>query len=268
MSGPVARSIASATCSSSFGSLHAPRHATMHMCALSDTTLGPKSCATSVGHASRATHGENVRIDSPSHSAHSAAVALITPRRGPPGADPRARARTRCTCGRGGRRWRHRAGGRRRWRRRAGGRTGGRPGLSPAPRVVVRIRVVAEILLGAVSLGGVGRRNLAAVPRTARGSAQRPSQRAQAVRSRLVVAGVCDTGRRDRVRLGTGAEGCAAGAPEFENRADVGGEGGARTELSAEPVQSHGGEDIVIALLDRLERVRLLLVAHVGARRQ
>ena len=47
----------------------------MHMCALSDTTLGPKSCATSVGHASRATHGENVRIDSPSHSAHSAAVA-------------------------------------------------------------------------------------------------------------------------------------------------------------------------------------------------
>ena len=67
---------------------------------------------------------------------------------------------------------------------------------------------------------------------------------------------------------GTGAEGCAAGAPEFENRADVGGEGGARTELSAEPVQSHGGEDIVIALLDRLERVRLLLVAHVGARRQ
>ena len=49
-----------------------------------------------------------------------------TPRRGPPGADPRARARgTRSTCGRGGRRWRRRAGGRRRWRRRAG--------LSPAP---------------------------------------------------------------------------------------------------------------------------------------
>ena len=71
----VVRSIASATRSSSFGSLHAPRHATMHMCALSDTTLGPKSCATSVGHAFRATHGENVRIDSPSHSAHSAAVA-------------------------------------------------------------------------------------------------------------------------------------------------------------------------------------------------
>ena len=46
------------------------------------------------------------------------------------------------------------------------------------------------------------------------------------------------------------------------------GEGGARTELGAEPVQSHGGEDIVIALLDRPERVRLLLVAHVGARRQ
>ena len=153
---------------------------------------------------------------------------------------------------------------------RAGGRAG--RGFRRLPRVVRR--VVAEILLGVVSLGlvarrvGVGRRNLAIVPRTARGSFQRPSQRAQAVRSRLVVAGVCDTGRRDRVRLGTGAEGCAAGAPEFENRADVGGEGGARTELSAEPVQSHGGEDIVIALLDRLERVRLLLVAHVGARRQ
>ena len=91
---------------------------------------------------------------------------------------------------------------------RAAGRAG--RGFRRLPRVVRR--VVAEILLGVVSLGlvarrvGVGRRNLAIVPRTARGSFQRPSQRAQAVRSRLVVAGVCDTGGRDRVRRVTGAD--------------------------------------------------------------
>lgn len=40
------------------------------------------------------------------------------------------------------------------------------------------------------------------------------------------------------------------------------GERGARTELGAEPIQSHGGEDIVLPLIHRPERVRLLLVAH------
>ena len=94
----VVRSIASATCSSNAGSLHAPRHATMHMCALSDTTLGPKSCATSVGHASRATHGENVRID--------LAVALGAQRRGGEarlGVDRRVRIREGAREGRGAR---------------------------------------------------------------------------------------------------------------------------------------------------------------------
>ena len=164
------------------------------MCALSDTTLGPKSCVRSVGHASRATHGENVRIVSPSQWAHSAAVAR------------HASAWTAgCGSARGAREGRGArveeaddGGG----VERAAGRAG--RGFRRLPRVVRR--VVAEILLGDVSLGlvarrvGVGRRNLAIVPRTARGpssahlSERRPSVRVSWSRASAIRVGATGSG--------------------------------------------------------------------------
>ena len=69
------RRMVSATSDTMLGSLHARRHDTMHMCALSDTSLGPESCDTSTGHARLATQGENARIDSPVHLLHMDATA-------------------------------------------------------------------------------------------------------------------------------------------------------------------------------------------------
>ena len=256
------RSIYPVTCLSSFGSLHAPRHATAHMCALSDTTLGPKSCVRSVGHASRATHGENVRIVSPSQWAHSAAVARHASAWTAGCGSARARARDAEHV----------------WKRRttvaaSSGRPDGPAGVlagSPASFGASSPRSSPGMSASGRRAARRGRASESRDrPADRPGSFQRPSQRAQAVRSRLVVAGVCNTGGRDRVERVTGRiEACAAGAARVRKSLGRRGEGGARTELGAEPVQSHGGEDIVIALLDRPERVRLLLVAHVGARRQ